>query len=56
MKKEVINVEEKDLPESIKKAKEDMLNSGIDKELNKAGEVNEGKEEKIGTFEKNRRC
>ncbi|WP_462350801.1 hypothetical protein [Fusobacterium varium] len=52
MKKEVINVEEKDLPESIKKAKEEMLNSGIDKELNKAGEVNEGKEEKIGTFEK----
>lgn len=52
MKKEVINVEEKDLPESIKKVKEEIINSGIDKELNKAGEVNEDKEEKIGTFEK----
>ena len=52
MKKEVINVEEKDLPESIKKVKEEIINSGIDKELNKAGEVNKDKEEKIGTFEK----
>ena len=52
MKKEVINVEEKDLPESIRKVKEEIINSGIDKELNKAGEVNKDKEEKIGTFEK----
>lgn len=52
MKKEVINVEEKDLPESIKKVQEEIINSGIDKELNKAGEVNKDKEEKIGTFEK----
>ncbi|WP_304158883.1 hypothetical protein [Fusobacterium ulcerans] len=52
MGKKVINVEEKDLPESIKKVQEEIINSGIDKELNKAGEVNKDKEEKIGTFEK----
>lgn len=51
MKKEVINVEEKDLPESIKKAKEEIETSEIDKELNKA-EKKEDIKEKIETSEK----
>lgn len=52
MKKEVGNVEEKDLPESIKKVKEEIETSEIDKELNKIGKAEEIIEEKIGTFEK----
>lgn len=51
MKKEIINVEEKDLPESIKKAKEEIETSEIDKELNKA-EKKEDIKEKIETSEK----
>lgn len=51
MKKEVVNVEEKDLPENIKKIKEEIESSEIDKELNKA-EKTEDIKEKIETSEK----
>lgn len=51
MKKEVVNVEEKDLPENIKKIKEEIESSEIDKELNKAEKAEDIKE-KIETSEK----
>lgn len=51
MKKEVVNVEEKDLPENIKKIKEEIESSEIDKELNKV-EKKEDIKEKIETSEK----
>lgn len=51
MKKEVVNVEEKDLPENIKKIKEEIESSEIDKELNKAEKIEDIKE-KIETSEK----
>ena len=51
MKKEVVNVEEKDLPENIKKIKEEIESSEIDKELNKV-EKTEDIKEKIETSEK----
>ena len=51
MKKEVVNVEEKDLPENIKKIKEEVESSEIDKELNKV-EKKEDIKEKIETSEK----
>lgn len=49
MKREIINIGEKDLPENIKEIKEGLKNSEVDKELN---EIDAIREEKIGTFEK----
>ena len=47
MKKEVVNVEEKDLPENIKKIKEEVESSEIDKELNKVEKKEDIKEKTI---------